>query len=129
MTAVVFGTPLLTVSVPFILNVFLQIIIPTTTTTMTRIIPNTNTTGMKIVVTLELQDEDEALLSICCLEQLQVDWGVTDTALVTVMVDTCTVVVSVITDVDVCCRTDLTTHDVGVTVLVMNFIMETSSGA
>ena len=84
-----------------------------------------------IAATLELQDEDEALFSICCLEQLQDDWGVTDTALVTVMVDTCTTVVTVITDVDVCCSTDLDliAHDVGVTVLVMDSITEASSGA
>ena len=110
-------------------NFFLQIITPTTTITTTRIIANTNTTGIIIAATLELQDEDETLLSICCLEQLQDDCGVTNTALVTVMVDTCTVVVTVITDADVCCRTDLIAHDVGVTVLVMNSIMETSSGA
>ena len=57
---------------------------------MTRIIPNANTTGMKIVVTSELQDEDEALLSICCLEQLQDDWGVTDTVLTGITSDVTT---------------------------------------
>ena len=83
----------------------------------------TTTTGTQIVTTSKSLD-DEAL--VCCsLEQLQDDRGVIDTVLVKVMADTCTVVVTVVTDI----FSGMSAHDIGSLALVMVSITDTSSDA